>query len=199
MPQPKPPTATDRTGSAPPHPAPPGFWADLKTRLKAHTPTRETLARQRWLGPLAHRLAEPRLWRMKPEAVARGVAIGLFWAFMVPFAQIVFAVAHCVWWRGNIPVAAGVTLITNPFTIGGWLYLAYQAGSFFVGPADGAAPGDPALGLLDMLQSFGWPTAVGMALFALGGSLSGYLLTRTLCKAWFHWRVARRARRRRAA
>lgn len=193
MHQPSPPNRHTR-GAAPPS-TPPGFWAELKARLKSQMPNHETLARQRWLGPLAHRLAEPGLWRMKPEAMARGVAIGVFWAFVLPFAQILFAVAHCVWWRGNIPLAAGATLITNPFTIGGWLYLAYRAGSFFVGPADSAAPGDSALGVLGMLQSFGWPTAVGMGLFAVSGSLLGYLLTRTLCKAWFHWRVARRARR----
>ena len=163
-------------------------------------PTREALARQRWLGPLAHRLAEPGLWRMKPEAMARGVAIGLFWAFVLPFAQILFAAAHCVWWRGNIPLAAGLTLVTNPFTIGGWLYLAYQVGSAFVGSAadSAAAAGESTLGLLGTLQSFGWPTMVGMGAFALVGSVSGYLITRTACRAWFHWRVARRQRRRRA-
>ncbi len=178
----------------------PGFQRVLKARLKAHMPTREALARQRWLGPLAHRLAEPGLWRMRPEAMARGAAIGLFWAFVLPFAQILFAAAHCVWWRGNIPLAAGLTLVTNPFTIGGWLYLAYRVGSAFVGSAadSAAAAGDSTLGLLGTLQSFGWPTAVGMGTFALVGSVSGYLVTRAACRAWFHWRVVRRRQRRRA-
>lgn len=173
------------------------FWGEFKAQFKSQIPTRETLAKQRWLGPIAHRLAEFELWHMKAESVARGVAIGMFWAFVVPFAQIVFAAAHCVWWRGNIPVAAGVTLITNPLTIGGWLYLAYQTGSIFIEPTTTPAL-NTASGWLATVQSFGWPTVVGMATFAVGGAALGYLLVRLSSTAWFHWRVARRARRRAA-
>ena len=173
----------------------PRFWDEFKTQFKSQMPTRETLAEQRWLGPIAHRLAEYDLWHMKTESVARGVAIGMFWAFVVPFAQILFAAAHCVWWRGNIPVAAGVTLITNPFTIGGWLYLAYKTGSLFV-ESSGAPAVEGAQGWLATIQSFGWPTVVGMGIFAVGGAAVGYLLVRVSSTAWFHWRVAKRARRR---
>lgn len=173
----------------------PTFWSEFKAQFKSQIPTRETLAQQRWLGPIAHRLAEYDLWHMKAESVARGVAIGMFWAFVVPFAQIVFAAAHCVWWRGNIPVAAGVTLITNPLTIGGWLYLAYQTGSIFIEPTVTPAL-STASGWLATVQSLGWPTVVGMATFAVGGAALGYVLVRLSSTAWFHWRVARRARRR---
>ncbi len=175
--------------------AEPGFWQELKAQFKTQLPTRETLAQQRWLGPIAHRLAEYDLWHLKTESVARGVAIGTFWAFVVPFAQIIFAAAHCVWWRGNIPVAAGVTLITNPLTIGGWLYLAYQLGSLFVA-SNGAPVVAGEQGWLATLQSFGWPTVVGMGIFALGGAALGYVLVRVSSALWLHWRLARRARRR---
>jgi uncharacterized protein (DUF2062 family) len=109
-----------------------GFFLTLRERLREQMPTPDQLARHRWLRPIAHRLCEHGLWHAKTESVARGVAIGLFWAFVVPFAQVLFAAAHCVWWRANIPVAAAITFITNPFTIGGWLYLAYQVGTHFV-------------------------------------------------------------------
>src|SRR5665647_3320650 len=59
-----------------------------KRRAKAHWTARftqgvnrETLAAHPWLKPVAHRLLEPGLWHVQHEAVARGVAIGLFWAF----------------------------------------------------------------------------------------------------------------------
>jgi hypothetical protein len=35
------------------------------------------------------------------EAVGRGVAVGIFWAFVIPVGQIIAAVAHCVWWRAK--------------------------------------------------------------------------------------------------
>ncbi len=157
-------------------------------------PTPAQLAQQRWLRPIAHRLTEHGLWHARTESVARGVAIGVFWAFVVPFAQVLFAAAHCVWWRANIPVAAAITFVTNPFTIGGWLYLAYHVGSLFVAP-DMAAP--LAEGWFGKLQALGWPTVVGMGLFALVGSIGGYLLVRAGSRLWLHWRLARRASRRR--
>jgi uncharacterized protein len=179
-----------------PDPPPPSTWATLRAQFAAQMPSRDELLAHKWLRPLAHRLGEAGLWHMKSEAVARGVAIGLFWAFVLPFAQVVFAAAHCVWWRANIPVAAAVTFITNPFTIGGWLWLAYQLGSVFVAPAE---PAPTAEGCLATLQALGWPTALGMALFAIGGSLAGYVLVRSGSRLWFHWRVLRRNRRKRMA
>ena len=178
---------------------PKAHWTDRFT----HGVSPETLKAHPWLKPVAHRLQEPGLWHMRHEAVTRGVAIGLFWAFAIPVAQIVVAAAHCVWWRGNIPVAAGVTLITNPFTIGFWLWLAYKLGSLILGVAphevaDGsAALQGVAIGSgfdpLAWLEQFGWRAVLGMAIFSVVGSASGYILVKLV----WRWRVwfKRRARR----
>ena len=173
----------------------PGFWQQLKARLQSELPKPHQLAAHRWLAPIAHRLAEHGLWHAKTESVARGVAIGLFWAFTVPLAQVLFAAAHCVWWRANIPVAAGVTFITNPLTIGGWLWLAYQTGSLFIKP-DAAAP--VVEGWLGRLQALGWPTVLGMGLFAVGGAVLGYLGVKLFSRISLAWRMRQRVLRQRA-
>jgi uncharacterized protein len=170
-----------------------GMFDTLRQRLRQSLPTPDQLARHRWLRPIAHRLTEHGLWHARTESVARGVAIGLFWAFVLPFAQILFAAAHCVWWRANIPVAMAITFVTNPFTIGGWLVLAYHVGSIFVAP-DATVPLPD--GWLGKLQVLGWPTVVGMGLFALVGSTGGYILVRAGSRLWLHWRLVRRAARR---
>lgn len=162
-------------------------------RLRGRLPTADELQRVRWLRPVAHRLSDPALWGSRPEPLARGVAIGIFWAFAIPFAQIVAAAAHCVWWRANIPVAAAITFLTNPFTVGFWLLLAYRVGSLIV--PGGPPPSLEADGLLAMVRAFGWPTLVGMGLFAVGGAGAGYLVMRVGARLWFHWRVAARGRR----
>lgn len=146
-------------------------------RLKKSLPTRDALADNRWLRPIAHRLQEPRLWHLQHEAVARGVAIGLFWAFAIPVGQLVVAAAHSVWWRANIPVAAGLTLITNPFTVGFWLYLAYQVGSVLLGapPMAPRAEGDS---LMAWMATYGRPALLGMGIFAVGGAAVGYLIAK---------------------
>lgn len=140
-------------------------------------PTRETMAANRWLKPVAHRLLDPKLWRLQHEAVARGVAIGLFWAFALPVAQIVVAAAHSIWWRANVPVAAAVTLITNPFTVGFWLWLAYKVGSLVL-DAPPPAPLSEGAGMMAWMASFGGPTLLGMGIFAVVFATSGYLLVK---------------------
>jgi uncharacterized protein (DUF2062 family) len=168
----------------------PSFLQQLRQSL----PTREQLARMPLLGRLAGRLADRELWRVRPESIARGAAVGVFWAFTVPAAQILFAAAHCVWWRANIPVAAGVTLITNPLTIGPWLLLAHEVGERLVGPgADALLPSDA--GWLAQLQAMGWPTLVGMGSFAIGGAMTAYLAVRLAAQARLAWRLRRRQRR----
>lgn len=158
-------------------------WSD---RLRACVPGREALMANRWLKPIAHHLLEPRLWHLQHEAVARGAAIGIFWAFAIPFAQTVAAVAHSVWWRANIPVAAGMTLITNPFTVGFWLWLAYQLGSLLIGapPPVARAEGES---MLAWLASFGGPAILGMGIFALGGAATAYVAAKLAwrLRIWF--------------
>ena len=164
-------------------------WLDS---LRNSLPTEATLATHTWLKPIAGRLRDPRLWRVHHEGVARGVAVGTFWAFVIPFAQIIAAAAHCTWWRANIPAAAAMTMVTNPFTIGFWLWLAYQLGIAVIGvPLASALP--PTTGVLGLLEQFGWPTVVGMGLFATVGAFVGYLTVKLI----WRWRIVmkRRARR----
>ena len=156
---------------------PDGEPATLAEKIRAALPDRDVLAAHPWLKPIAHHVLDPKLWRMHCESVARGAGIGIFWAFAAPVGQILLAAAHSVWWRANIPVAAGVTLITNPFTIGFWLWLAYQAGSLvldappLIKPAQGA-------GMVDYLTALGGPAILGMGIFAVGGGLAAYALVK---------------------
>lgn len=136
---------------------------------------------------MANHVLDPKLWRMHHESVARGAAIGVFWAFTLPVAQILVAAAHCVWWRGNIPVAAAVTLITNPLTIGFWLWLAYLLGSLVLDappPLPLAQIGEGA-GIMGYITSIGAPAILGMGMFAVGGSLAAYALIKIVWRLHF--------------
>jgi len=149
-------------------------------RWLTELPTRTALADHRWLKPTVHHVLDPKLWRMHHEPVARGAAIGAFWAFVLPTGQIQVAVANSAWWRGNIPIAAGMTLISNPFTMGFWLWLAHQAGS----SALDAPPPLPlrqlgeSKGIFDYLCAIGEQAILGMGMFAVGGALAAYALVK---------------------
>jgi uncharacterized protein (DUF2062 family) len=161
-------------------------WSD---RFRQSLPHRDALATHPWLQPIAGRFLDPQLWRFQHEAVARGVAVGTFWAFIIPFAQMVVAAAHCTWWRANIPVAAAMTMVTNPLTIGFWLWLAYQLGALILGePLLASAP--QGVDLTGWLREYGQPTVLGMGIFAVVGAATGYLAVKLV------WRLRTMFKRR---
>ncbi len=166
----------------------------LKDAFRKSVPSRDELAASPVLRPIANHLFHPKLWHMQHESVARGVAIGMFWAFVIPVGQIVAAAAHCVWWRANIPIAAGITFITNPFTIGFWLYLAYHVGRVFIDAAPPRMPGGE-VGVWQALTSIGWPAIVGMGIFATVGSVGGYFISKYV---WRYRVLLKLAERRKA-
>jgi uncharacterized protein (DUF2062 family) len=98
-------------------------------------PTRETLVQSRFVRPLA---ARPELWRYNRRSVPRGVAVGLFVGIfaLIPGVQIVGAALMCVPFRGNVPLAAGATLLSNPATTPMILLGALWVGSFLGLDAD---------------------------------------------------------------
>ena len=91
----------------------------LKSRIAAKAqaamPTRESMEDHRLLGPFARR---QELWRFTRRSVPRGVAIGMLIGIfaLIPGVQIVGAALLCVPFRGNIPLAAGMTFLSNPGT-----------------------------------------------------------------------------------
>ena len=163
---------------------------NFRTAFKKALPTRETLAHITWLRPVAHHLIQPHLWRLQRESVARGVAIGTFWAFVIPLGQTFVAAAHCVWWRGNIPAAAVMTMLTNPLTFGFWLWLVYPVGQLFLG--EGLLEQSlPDSSWTQNLQDVGAPVLLGMGIFGVGGGVLSY----GLVKLGWRMRVAIRRHR----
>lgn len=78
-------------------------------------PKREELEGNRFIGPFARR---QELWRFTRRSVPRGVAVGLLVGIfaLIPGVQIIGAALMCVPCRGNIPIAALMTFLSNPAT-----------------------------------------------------------------------------------
>ena len=157
----------------------------------------------RWIGPALH---HPRLWHLNRRGVALGLALGLFFGLLIPIAQIPLAGGAAVLLRANVPMAVASTLVTNPVTFGPVYYAAWRTGSAILGD-DGRAQ-LPAARAQEEPQGPWWqrawqrigqagkPLLLGLAIFASGFGLLGYLLVTLV------WRLkvvlARRRRCRKA-
>ncbi len=98
-------------------------------------PKREVMERNRFIRPFAMR---PELWHLNRRSVPRGVAIGLLVGIflLIPGLQLVGAALMCVPFRGNIPIAAAMTFLSNPFTTPVIIAAALWIGSSFGFHAD---------------------------------------------------------------
>lgn len=156
-------------------------WDDVVRKwFKQITPRQESVLANRWIRPFAHRLTHPEIWHFNRRNVARGVALGLFVGFIVPFGQVVLAALLAASARGNLLIAAVATLVTNPLTFPPIYYAAFRTGSFLLNSnsAEGSSATSGALpqaaSVLEMITSASLPTVFGLVLFAVVSAASGF-------------------------
>ncbi len=166
--------------------------------IRKYMPTREELARNRYLRPFAHRFLSPELWRFTRRSVPRGVALGLFAAFIIPVGQIFLAAFLALPARANVPLASLVTFVTNPFTFPAWIYAANQLGKLMLNidaAIGGIAADEMSSGrwswLFDFFQEAG-VTVFGFFVLSVVSSALGYVIA----GATWRFLVARRCAKR---
>lgn len=170
--------------------------------IRRHMPTREQMAENKYLRPIAHRFLTPELWRFTRRSVPRGVALGIFAGFIIPVGQIFLAAFMALPARANVPLSALVTFITNPITFPFWAVVANKLGAFILkvdlAATGGAAQEEITSGrwawLIELFEGVGVTvlvTVFGFMVLAVVGAAIGYLLS------GFVWRfvVARKRQR----
>ncbi|HEV2609480.1 MAG TPA: DUF2062 domain-containing protein [Noviherbaspirillum sp.] len=181
-------------------------------RLFKHLPTSAALRNNRFLKPFNRYLDHHFLWQFNRRAVAGGVAIGLFFGFMIPFAQILFAAIGAIIFRVNLPVAAFSTLVTNPLTFPPIYYFAYKLGGFITGSTDtdtAPLPGEAEelvaqqteviglfANLVEWAQGVGLPLITGLTVLAVVSAVTEYFLVSGLWRLQAIRRWRKRGRRR---
>lgn len=172
--------------------------------MRRHSPTREELARNRFVRPFAGRVMRSELWRFTRRSVPRGAALGMVVGIfvMIPGLQIIVSALLALTCRANIPVAAAATFASNPFTTPFILIAAVFVGNDVFGLQANTARFQE---LIDEGASFSewfaWlasdaaPAMVGgLFVIAIIAGIAAYLLS-----DWFwRYRTARKWRRRRS-
>ena len=154
------------------------------------------MARNKYLAPIAHRFLSPELWRFTRRSVPRGMALGLFCAFIIPIGQIFLAAFMALPARANVPLSAAVTFVTNPFTFPFWIVAANKVGEAVLNikAAVGVTGGESLAsdrGALAIFFETAGVTAFGFVVLAVVSAAIGYLA------ASFSWRVLVGRKRRR--
>lgn len=168
--------------------------------LRAAMPKREELEDNRFVAPFARR---QELWRFTRRSVPRGVAVGLLVGIfaLIPGIQIVGAALMCVLCRGNIPIAAAMTFLSNPattpFILIASIFLGNRLG-FHADTATFLQLYDKGAGLREwaywLLSDAAPALLVGLFIISVVAASIGYLI------ASFGWRwwIGRKNRQRRA-
>lgn len=183
-------------------------------QLFKRLPTAQSLKENRFLKPFARHLEHHSLWQFNRRSVAGGVAVGLFFGLLIPFAQIFFAALVAIVLRVNLPTAAFSTLVSNPLTFPALYYFAYKLGDFLTGEqvavTDAVIESDiqevmtvqqgEVIGwfphLMLWVQTVGLPLALGLFLIAIAGAVLGYFLVSGIWKLHIvrRWRKRGQAR-----
>lgn len=88
----------------------------LFKNLRKHLPTPKQIAEFKYLHIFGDSLKQPELWTFNRQTTAKGIAIGIFCAFLpMPF-EIIPAIFIAIMLRGNLPFAVAGIWISNPVT-----------------------------------------------------------------------------------
>jgi len=171
----------------------------IRRWLNANMPTQDSMRQNRWLAPFADRILRSELWRFTQRSVPRGVALGMLTAFMVPIGQVFAATFLALPARANVPIAALVTFVTNPFVYPFWVVVANKVGGWVVrfdflllsNSIERRIEGE--LGeWLSWFMREAAVTAFGFAIIGIVGAALGYLMA-----AWgWRWWIGHKWRKR---
>jgi uncharacterized protein (DUF2062 family) len=84
----------------------------------------------RWLSRV---LLSPQLWHLNRHSVSRGLAIGMFWAWIPMPMQSIPGVLCAIALRGNVLLTYAACWLSNPFTMVPWVWISYRIGLLVTG------------------------------------------------------------------
>ncbi len=166
----------------------------LKRFLRRHLPRRDQLDGRWYLRPFRALLSDPGLWAIHRKGVARGFALGVFFACLpIPGLQTVATIAIVIWWRVNLPIAVVGSLVNNPFTMVQIYWLGYVVGARLLGWETKTITGELSIQwLLDRIVQVGLPMLLGGVVI---GTLAAGTVYLALNITW-RWLTVRRYTRR---
>jgi uncharacterized protein (DUF2062 family) len=176
--------------------------------FKKYLPSHESIKQNRFVGMFGGLLHHHNLWHLNRHSVAGGVAVGLF-AGLIPGSnpvQFFFAAMFAIVFKVNLPMAALITLYSNPLTIVPIYLVAYAIGEFVIGNGITKIPQvefsilDKNIdiwipSMVDWMASLGRTLLTGISILAILLSIIGYFTVHIVWRLYVLHAWRKRAQR----
>lgn len=149
-----------------------------KQWFRRFLPEPEQIKRHRILKYFGPVLNEVSLWQFRRREVARGVAIGLFFACIPIPTQMLCVFIFALILRANLPMALLFIWVSNPLTLTPMLYLGYHIGAHILHDVPHHFRFHPTWHWISEEFAVIWkPLYFGSVLMGLVAGALGYVLT----------------------
>ncbi len=153
----------------------------FKRVLQRYLPQRHAIHSHRSLKFLGDRLHDPLLWHLNRHAVAGGISVGLFVAFIPIPLQMVLAAIVAIALRVNVPAAVLGAWFTNPLTMAPVFLLSYRIGAFLLRQSASVTDFEISLPWLRETLDHTWqPLLLGSLVLGVLCAVLGNILVRVL-------------------
>ncbi len=140
-------------------------------------PTQEQLRARRGLGFIGERLFDPDVWHLSRRSVRMATLVGIFACWIPLPVQMPIACGLALLLRCNLPLAASLCWVSNPFTLPAMLYLAFKLGAWLLGRPPLDLPDELSFdALLGQLGEIGFPFLLGSVTAGLVSGLAVSML-----------------------
>ena len=156
-------------------------------------PTQDQLRARRGLGFIGERLFDPDIWHLSRRSVRTAMLVGIFACWIPLPIQMPIACGLALLLRCNLPLAASLCWVSNPFTLPAMVYLGFKLGAWMLGRPPLDLPEEISVSaLLGQLGEIGFPFLLGSI---SAGLISGLAISMLVDLLW-RVLVIRRWRRR---
>jgi uncharacterized protein (DUF2062 family) len=153
---------------------------DLKALFQRYLPKQQYLREHRHLRFFGSYLSQASLWHLNRRSAARGVALGLFVAFIPLPVHTVLVACLAILFRVNLPISVLAVWVSNPITWAPQIIFSYKAGLWLMGIT--AAPAfEPSIEGVAELLSHSWqPFLLGCLVLGIASAALGYMMIQGL-------------------
>ena len=106
---------------------------DLKALFQRYLPKQQYLREHRHLRFFGPYLRQASLWHLNRRSAARGVALGLFVAFIPLPVHMLLVACLAILFRVNLPISVLAVWVSNPITWAPQIIFSYKTGLWLMG------------------------------------------------------------------